>query len=112
MMTNLQNNKNMTAQKNITLDFTGVDTNGQEVAIMPAWLAKQLLQNLALQPSSSRAIIGSHIDDLRECMSTEDAMQKAIELSIQFVQIRQLVSNVQAENWAAYTVPPIEVQKY
>ncbi len=97
---------------NIVLDFTSVDTTGEEVALMPAWLAKSLLENLALQASSSRAIIGSHIDDLREVMSAEDAMQQAIELSLRFVQSRQLIANIKAENWTAYTVPPIEVQKY
>lgn len=89
---------------NVVLDFTSIDTQGEEVAMMPAWLAKSLLQNLALQSSSSRAIIGSHIDELREIMGVEGGIQKAIELSIQFVQMRQLVSNVQAQNWSAYEV--------
>lgn len=97
---------------NITMDFTPIDTNGEEVALMPAWLAKSLLQNLALQSSSSKVIIGSHIDELRECMGIEGGMDKAIQLSVQFVQTRQLIINVQAGNWSAYTLPPIEVQKY
>lgn len=32
----------------VTLDFTGIDTQGEEVAIMPSWLAIALLKNLAL----------------------------------------------------------------
>jgi hypothetical protein len=107
-----QNNKNMTTMQavkphNIVLDFTSVDTTGEEIALMPAWLAKSLLENLAFQSSSSRAIIGSHIDELRECMSAEGGLQKAIESSIRFVQMRQLITNVQMQNWAAYTLPPL-----
>jgi len=100
---------------NIVLDFTSVDTTGEEVAMMPAWLAKHLLQNLAMENTTAKVIIGSHMDELRDCLnadSSADAVRQAVEKSIQFVQTRQLIANIQAENWAAYTVPPIEVQNY
>ena len=99
------------ATKKITLDFTNVETD-QEIAVMPSWLARNLLQNLALEPASARAIIGSHIDALRDVMGVEGGMQKAVELSIQFVQIRQLIANVQAQNWAAYTIPDAPAEVY
>ena len=90
---------------NVTLDFTSVDTKSTGgVALMPSWLAKQLLINLALKPGSSKEIIGQHIDELRECFNVEGGVEKAVELSIQFVQTRQLISNVKAENWSAYEV--------
>ena len=99
------------ATKKITLDFTNVEAD-QEVAVMPAWLAKQLLTGLALEPASARSIIGSHVDSLRELMGQEEAIKKAVELSFQFVQMRQLIANIQAANWAAYTIPDAPAEVY
>lgn len=99
------------ATKKIVLDFTNVETD-QETAIMPAWLAKQLLIGLALEPASARSIIGSHVDSLRDVMGQEEALKKAVELSIQFVQMRQLIANVQAANWDAYTIPDAPAEVY
>jgi hypothetical protein len=99
------------ATKKIVLDFTNVETD-QETAIMPAWLAKQLLIGLALEPASARSIVGSHIDSLREVMGQEEAIQKAVELSIHFVQMRQLIKNVQSQNWDAYIIPDAPAEVY
>ena len=69
------------ATKKITLDFTNVEAD-QEVAVMPAWLAKQLLTGLALEPASARSIIGSHVDSLRELMGQEEAIKKAVSIEV------------------------------
>ena len=101
-------------QKNITLDFTANKaieslTAGQPLALLPAELAKKLLKLYATQlnKTSAREIITNHISNLRDIVNednVEDKLSKAIVASIEWIQERDLISNVVAENWDVYTV--------
>jgi hypothetical protein len=99
-------------QKNITLDFTANKavenlTAGQPLAIMPAELAKKLLMLYAteLRKSTAYNIVSAHISNLRRIMdASNDVLSEAIVCSINWIQERDLIDNVVAENWDAYTV--------
>lgn len=89
---------------NVVLDFTQINSPMQDVAIMPANLAKKLLisfaRELTLVPS--KTIISSHIHNLQHyCTSVADAIQ----CSTEFIQERTLILNVANENWSAYEAP-------
>lgn len=90
--------------KNVTLDFTTAPAINaeQELAIMPAVLAKRLLRLLALdlKNSSLADIIEQHVKELREC----EAMNEVLSVSDNFIHERALIQNVVMENWEAYTV--------
>ena len=97
----------MDRNQNITLDFSvnksieGL-TAGQELAIMPASLAKRLLEAYAvnLSRASARGIIQEHVEVLQS-VSTVD---EAIEASLTWVAERDLINNIIAKNWDAYRV--------
>lgn len=102
---------------NIVLDFTvnkAIEslTAGQPLAVMPAELAKRLLRSYAntLQSRSVNSIIHDHINDLSNC----ENMSQAVEVSLEFIQERELIQNVQYGNWDAYEVKSIgdEVLKF
>ena len=102
-------------QKNITLDFTANKaieslTAGQPLALLPAELAKKLLKLYATQlnKTSAREIITNHISNLRDIVNednVEDKLSKAIVASIEWIQERDLITNVLANNLDAYAVP-------
>lgn len=92
---------------NIILDFTANKaieslTAGQPLAIMPAELTKRLLKHYAssLVHASDTDIIMRHIDTLRACKDVDEA----VETSITFIQERDLIKNVIAEQWDIYAV--------
>jgi arginine repressor len=95
---------------NITLDFTKQSTinaaiEQQPVAVMPATLAQKLLRLYATKMKSSRAsdIINNLIGDLRTCAEHQDVdMAKSAVLS--WAAERELINNIEEENWEAYTV--------
>ena len=101
-------------QNKVVLDFTQINSPEQEVAIMPANLAKKLMQNYAtkLQRAPVSEIIESLTEDLVDItvnmdkLSSEKQLAKAVQCALEFVQTRQLIENVVAENWNAYA--PIE----
>lgn len=90
----------------IVADYSLVE--GQEIALMPANLAKKLLKMFAdkLVNASASEIISQHMDDLRSVMrgASDYKLEDAIALSQEFVNERTLVANIQAENWDAYLV--------
>jgi hypothetical protein len=92
---------------NIVLDFTinkSVEslTVNQELAIMPANLAKAALKSLAkdLSKTSQHEIVETHVAALRSCGS----MNEVVNTSLEFIQERELIQNLAAENWDAYSV--------
>lgn len=98
--------------QNITLDFTGNKSMdallaGQPVAIMPAELAKKLLKMYAdrLVSAKANAIIDNHIANLHEASENGD-LNGAIEMSISWIQERDLINNVSAGNWDVYSTEP------
>lgn len=98
-------------QQNIVLDFTvtkSVDSllAKQELALMPADIAKMALMALAekLQYSKGREIMKEFIKQLE---SVEDAVDKGEMVALQWVQERALIANVLQQNWDAYKVEHI-----
>ena len=97
-------------QNKVVLDFTQINSPEQEVAVMPANLAKKLLVEYAtkLVSVSSSEIIDNHINNLKSIRHTGmqgDRLTNVIKCSTEFVQERQLINNIVAENWNAYEVP-------
>lgn len=97
----------MNTNQNIVLDFTqnkSIEefTGQQDLAIMPANLAKKALKALAdrLSNASLSTIVGQHVDNLNSCNN----MTEVIKTSIEFVQERDLIQNLVAENWNAYSI--------
>lgn len=94
--------------ENITLDFTQASTvakltENQPLAVMPAELAKKLLINYAdqLRAYTTEEIINRHISRLQEAKTLDDAIQ----ISLSWINERDLVKNVAHRNWDVYTVP-------
>jgi hypothetical protein len=86
----------------VTLDFnTAIQSN--EIAIMPASLAKKLLKMMAgnLQYASSRDINSAFIDEVR---SNIDSVPNVVEIARSFVLERELVSHILKEDWDFYKV--------
>lgn len=92
------------AHNPVVLDFTDCTLPSQECAIMPTWLAKKLMMQLTLQETSAQNIIGKFLDDVRATMYAENAVEASVACALQYVQMRQLVSNISKENWDAYAV--------
>jgi hypothetical protein len=91
--------------QNVVLDFTtNTAMDKQELAILPASLAKKVLKMYAdnLVKASSREIIGNHIDALRSAMNEPKAMENVVKISMDFINERNLIENCAAENWKAY----------
>jgi hypothetical protein len=103
-------NKITMKNANIVLDFTlnkslEEMTTGQPVAIMPEWLAIEALKSLAkdLSGASLYDIIEMQVEKLRSCKNLNDTKI----VSIEYVQKRDLIDNLVAENWSAYKVEQI-----
>lgn len=88
----------------IVLDFTTAQqpVNNQDLAIMPASLAKRLLRLMAIHLSTATlsSTVEEHVDVLRVCST----MEEVLTVSGNFIQERVLIENVKTENWDAYTV--------
>lgn len=94
--------------KKITLDFTQVSGPDQELALMPAALAKRLLQRMAddLVMVSQREIVNSLIEQLeQDKVKGDKAVEAAITTCFNFVQERTLIENISKDNWEFYTIP-------
>lgn len=94
---------------NLKFDFTtsinGV-VNNQPIAILPAELAQRVLKVYAesLMTTLSRSIIDKHISNLKEA----DNVTEALEISLEFIQERELVQNVLQAKWDAYEVKAVQ----
>jgi hypothetical protein len=102
---------------NITLDFTANNsvknlTENQPLAVMPAGLAKKLLEMYAenLARSSNQDIITRHIKNLSKISETGD-LQAAMEASLEWIAERELIQNIQHDYWDAYEVKPVVVDR-
>jgi len=96
---------------NIVLDFSSNSavsrlTEEQPMAVMPAVLAKRLLQILAdnLAGASLEHIVESHITDLRQCNSLDEVLAT----SVSFLQERELIDAVEQKDWDRYAVEPVQ----
>jgi len=93
----------------VVLDFTQINSPEQDVAMMPANLAKKLLRDYSKQlvAASPYDIVEGLINDLKDCYSLsnpKEVVTGAIQRASEFVQERQLINNIVAENWNAYEV--------
>ena len=96
--------------KNITLDFTAKNAmegiiSTQELAIMPASLAKKLLKDYAkkLVTSSSYSIISSFKNSID---SSNDSIETVMGKCADFIQERTLIENCSKQNWEVFSVIP------
>lgn len=95
----------MNTNNKVVYDFT--QTNSQlDVAIMPASIAQRALKALAEQCSKTSAhhIMQDHVNELQKLADDTQNYRAFIAKSQDFVQERQLMDNIQAENWGAYAV--------
>jgi hypothetical protein len=97
-------------KQNITLDFTAKNAvegiiSTQELAIMPASLAKKLLKDYAkkLVTSSSYNIISSFKCSID---SNTDSIESVMGKCADFIQERTLIENCSKENWEVFSVIP------
>lgn len=106
----------MNAQKspNIVFDFTVNKTMenliaNQPVALMPAALAQKLLTTYAerLVKASPQDIIAEHIDSLLP-VQKEGNLAVALDISLNWLQERDLIQNIAAKKFDLYTVKPEE----
>ena len=102
----------MKNQPNITLDFTAKNAvegvmSTQELAIMPANLAKKLLKQYAqgLVRTSSYDIIRSFKDSIH---NEKDSIESVMCKCADFIQERSLIENCSKENWEVFSVIPTE----
>jgi len=96
-------------EKNITLDFTATTavaaiTEEQELALMPASLAKRLLKQYAdnLVSASQRDIVERIADNLNAIASgadKDDMIEFAMVACAEFIQERTLIRECARENW-------------
>lgn len=95
---------------NIVLDFTknqAIESLvvNQPVAVLPAELAKKLLKDYA------RRLTRVRLDEIKEeliaSINAGENMDNLMQTSIQFVQEHELIQNVVAENWDAYSVEKV-----
>ena len=95
-------------KKNITLDFTATTavaaiTEEQELALMPASLAKRLLKQYAdhLVSASQRDIVERIADNLNAIASSneKDKIDLAMIACAEFIQERTLIRECARENW-------------
>lgn len=103
-------------KQNITLDFTTSNAvtsqlDQQELAIMPAILAKKLLKDYAqgLISCSPRDIILPLIDDLQSIINGSyeagsNKVNQAITLCADFIQERGLITACSNEEWDKFAV--------
>ena len=95
----------MLQQNKVVFDFT--QTNSQvEIAIMPASIAQRALRALAEQCSkaSPHRIMQDHVNELQHLADNSLNYSAFIAKAQDFVTERQLMDNIQAENWSAYEV--------
>jgi len=101
-----------TPKQNITLDFTmnnavNIAMKDQELAIMPASLAKKLLKDYStkLVSSSNYNIIKPLIRALDTVISN-GTVQQAVEECINFIQERTLIDACAKEDWNVFSTAP------
>jgi hypothetical protein len=94
-----------TPSQNVILDFTSSLTNltaNQELAVMPAEIAKRALRALVsqLHSTSFRDVKNDIVHDLAQTTT----MEELTSTMTAFLQERELVDNVVSENWDAYRI--------
>lgn len=97
------NTGNTPVNQNIVYNFstnTQEIANKQDLAVMPARLAIRLLQLLSLTQTSFYTIQSDYIKLLRSASTEEDL----VNMSLDFINERELIANVKAEKWNAYQV--------
>lgn len=84
----------------------------QELAVMPATMAQKLLRIYAreLTGTTNRDIIVQHIKTLSTFAENND-LDSAIKESLAWVAERDLIQNIQHENWEAYNYTPTETEQ-
>lgn len=88
-------------KNNVTLDFTQ-STQAQDVAIMPAFLAKRLLEEYA---SNLNFVNWRNIQsNLQILIENSQSYSDMIIRTSEFIQERELVDNINKKNWDAYKV--------
>lgn len=90
----------------LVMDFTM--NVPQDVAIMPASLAKKLLRVHAdiLSRTSAHEIVNLLIESLKPCKNQGD-LNNAVQVCQDFVNERLLIDNILKENWDAYKTESI-----
>ena len=92
---------------NVVLDFTANKslanvTANQPVALMPASLAKRLLEMYAarLVKADTSEIIAA----FKGSIDVYGTVTEAVQVALEFVQERELIDNIQAGYWDTYAV--------
>jgi len=103
----------MEKNQNITLDFTAKNAMNnlqqeQELAVMPATLAKKLLKDysLKLMKSTPEHIIISLVGELNEVKYKEglsNRVDTAVEICANFIQERTLIDACSKEQWELFS---------
>ena len=102
---------NQNSNQTVVLDFTL--NKPQPTALMPAALAQKLLQDYAqkLQSAHAEQIIGALIEELNVAAysfnnqpSSAERVEQAVTACQNFINERELITNVVAGNWGAYQV--------
>lgn len=99
--------------KNVTLDFTvnkAMDfvVENQDLAVMPANLAKKLLNDYAkkLVYASTYSVVDPLVNQLLNiAQSTDKTSADAVEACIEFIQERFLIEACANEDWGKFDVP-------
>jgi hypothetical protein len=92
-------------KQNVVLDFTHNSViDEQELAIMPASLAKKLLFDYSkkLVKVSGRDIVSNLMDNIREDINKPDTVGLTMSKCLKFLNERSLIENCAAENWQVY----------
>lgn len=96
--------------KNVTLDFTvnkAMDfaVENQELAVMPANLAKKLLREYAqnLQRSTVYTIV-EPISETLHRIAKEGSVEDAVQACVEFIQERSLIEACASEDWGKFSV--------
>lgn len=92
---------------NVVFDFTKSGQPSPDVAIMPAALAKQLLQDFAasLLNVKAIAIMDWHLENLGVIKQQHD-FDAFVKASQDFLDERTLINNIKNGNWDVYKVEP------
>lgn len=86
----------------ITHNYGKSSLDNQDMALMPASLAKELLIMLEgqLRGATTSEIIGNQCDALRKCKTVEES----VEVSIAYANKRMLISNIEKGNFDFYKI--------
>lgn len=89
--------------QNVIYDFCNTKLlESQPVAVMPAGMARKLLEfsSFFIRNMSFEEIKADIIKDLHQAPTIEELELRALS----FIQMRELLDNVEKKNWSAYSV--------